>query len=331
MLAWRWPRSLLVLVPLAGALVAGWLLWHWGLPPGLVERLQLGINARLKIWTAAVRMLWDMPFSGVGLNNFPLIYDLYKLPGQGVEPHAHNVFLQTAADQGLIGLVAFAALMLGGLRAAWRAYRAAAAPQLQALSLGAAGGLAAFLGYGLWDSMSLGNKPALAVWLLLGMAFAAERVLAPPRQAWLSTQTRQRLLLALGILAVVLAPAWAGALLVNAGRVQYHAWRVDPALIRPNLPLGSAEQLPADDERLARTARLAQLALRLDPHNSRAYVLAGQAALGLGREAEAWVDLARALALDGSDARTFADFRSLSTRLGDPDLSMLDLVQATFP
>jgi hypothetical protein len=61
--------------------------------------------------------------------------------------------------------------------------------------LGAAGGCAAFLGYGLWDSMMLGNLPALAVWALLGLLTAAERATCPRRSYFLTVLQLLRLAL----------------------------------------------------------------------------------------------------------------------------------------
>ena len=73
MLAWHFPRSLLVQIPLAFAVVFTWQQSRWQLSPPLVERLEIGIAARFTIWPKACLMIRDMPITGSGLNNFPVM------------------------------------------------------------------------------------------------------------------------------------------------------------------------------------------------------------------------------------------------------------------
>jgi putative inorganic carbon (hco3(-)) transporter len=105
---WFW-----LLLPAGVAAGAGLMLW---LNP--LERLTallsiddlggIAVLLRLDMWSRAWAMIRDLPFTGIGLNTFPLIqsqfYTGYII---GPEPDAHNLLLQTAVDLGLPGLMAF--------------------------------------------------------------------------------------------------------------------------------------------------------------------------------------------------------------------------------
>jgi O-antigen ligase len=127
------------------------------------------VSFRLELWARTVTMIRDAPFTGVGLNAFPLVQpDLYPIlrhEASGFVPHAHNVYFLTAADLGVPWLMAFLALLGGVALAARRGLAAAPAPLL----LGAAGGLVAWGGHGLVDAITLGAKPVVLVGLCAGI------------------------------------------------------------------------------------------------------------------------------------------------------------------
>ncbi len=179
-----------LLAGLAGAALVAAALLVW-LTPALYTRLTnlsgagWGSGGRLLIWARALPMIADFPLTGIGLNTFPviqpLLYPAFALRG-GSWVHAHNLYLQTALDLGLPGLLALLALVataLRGLRAAVRTARPA--PLVRALATATAAALAIWLVAGLVDSpVRLGNKTGLEVWLLLGLACALPALAAPP-------------------------------------------------------------------------------------------------------------------------------------------------------
>ena len=140
----------------------------------LLQELRAGPNAdnwaileRVSQWYAGWRMFAENPFLGVGIGNYPKAYEVYALPGwpTGVG-HAHNYYLNLAAEGGLLTLIAF--LLFLGL--AWRlaalTRRQAADTWERLLALGLLGSLAAFSAHSLVDSLfvhSLG--------ILLGILF----------------------------------------------------------------------------------------------------------------------------------------------------------------
>jgi len=141
--------------------------------------------ARSEIWERAQYMIQDFPFTGIGLNTFPVILDtLYPSFLAGADariPHAHNIFLQTAVDLGLGGFVGFLGLWACAAFAGWKAYQRAAVDgvprtAVQAATVGLLLGLLSYLVYGLTDAITLGAKPTGLLWLMLGLLVSAQRI-----------------------------------------------------------------------------------------------------------------------------------------------------------
>lgn len=131
------------------------------------------LNFRKDLWPWAVTAVADFPLSGVGLGAFrEVAFRLYPLsmsPSFDIA-HAHNIFLQTALDVGLPGLVAYLALLFVAAAVGWRVARRGAG--YRSISLGLLAGLAALHVYGLADALALGSKPGVVFWLGLGLLAA---------------------------------------------------------------------------------------------------------------------------------------------------------------
>jgi len=85
--------------------------------------------------------------------------------------HAHNVFLQTALDVGIPGLIAYVALLIVATLMCWQTYRDGD-PLAQRIALGLWGNLVAIHLFGLTDAVALGAKIGLFLWWSLGMIAA---------------------------------------------------------------------------------------------------------------------------------------------------------------
>ena len=131
---WRgWLRSLGILALVAPLTLAWAALFY----PGLDHRLAAGLDeasalqpARSEFWRLAVQMLRDQPLLGVGPDNFRWRFGDYSgLSADNLGIHAHNQYLETLADTGVLGFAAFVAflIVLVGLairrsgESAWRA------------------------------------------------------------------------------------------------------------------------------------------------------------------------------------------------------------------
>src|SRR5439155_969450 len=87
-------------------------------------------GSRFGIWTDSVRLIASRPVLGYGPDNVGLVYPLFQtgdwgLAGSARQPidKAHAELLQVAATQGIIGLAAYAFLVVAFLRTFWRARR----------------------------------------------------------------------------------------------------------------------------------------------------------------------------------------------------------------
>lgn len=139
----------------------------------------VSLEGRLELWSRALYAIGDFALTGSGLGTFrQVVHTLYPLYFSGPDvdlAHAHNVFLQVALDLGLLGLIAYLALVGAALWVGWRVSRWASS-RYRWLGLGIVGSLVAFHVYGLTDAIALGAKPGVAFWMLLALAAALWRV-----------------------------------------------------------------------------------------------------------------------------------------------------------
>ncbi|HXF63701.1 MAG TPA: O-antigen ligase family protein [Caldilineaceae bacterium] len=141
------------------------------------------LKFRQDVWVQAVRTIYDFPFTGIGLGTFRrIIYLLYPVqvsPYYDLEQaqHAHNFFLQTGLDFGLLGLVALAAIYLGAmivLAPAWwgNGPSGALARMAPWWAMGLGGSLVAQVVHGQLDAVAMGAKTNLMFWYVLALTFA---------------------------------------------------------------------------------------------------------------------------------------------------------------
>ena len=181
----------------------------------------IGVVLRLDIWSRAWAMLWDMPYTGIGLNSFDAIMQQFY-PGYllGFTPDAHNLLLQTALDLGLPGLIAFLWFLISWFVKVIKGIKKEDSLNNRLLLIGVTAGVVAYLGHGLIDALMLGSKPTFLVWVLLGVGAALTRsqeTKPKPKLyqwvlAWLGVP------LIIGIIALI-RPA---SLYINLGALQAH-------------------------------------------------------------------------------------------------------------
>jgi O-antigen ligase len=180
----------LAVVPLA------FLRWRWGLivVPALVVALAVGapglvrerfsrvtpdeVAGRVDFWQAAGEMWAAHPAIGAGVGAYPLAYAEAPRPGKRYldrtafvpPPHAHNLFLQLLAEQGLVGLAAFAAVLTAAFIRVL-ALRRAADRWTRVVASGLFGALLAFLVHNQLD-VTLVETTGIYFWGLLGLVSA---------------------------------------------------------------------------------------------------------------------------------------------------------------
>jgi hypothetical protein len=148
-------------------------------PPPLVARPTVpAATSRGALWRAAVAAWRAHPLLGIGPDNFRHLSGQF-LSGQfpagdhtDERMHANSLYLETLADLGMVGLLAFGVLVAALVGAA---RRAVGAPASRILGLGVAAGLATYLMHGLLDYFQEFTPTYALFWLLAGMMVAMER------------------------------------------------------------------------------------------------------------------------------------------------------------
>ncbi len=128
---------------------------------------------RLAHWESALDMWRDHLWIGVGFGNYEAAYPAYALPKWPLAlGHAHNYYLNIAAETGLIGLTAYLALWATVI---WQVVRAIWQPQNTtyhtALAVGALGMLVHVSAHNLLDNLWVHNL-YIHVAIVLGLVFA---------------------------------------------------------------------------------------------------------------------------------------------------------------
>ncbi len=131
------------------------------------------LPGRLEIWQKALVILRDFPVTGIGLGAFGEVYRQYfasiVLPSAAdVVFHAHNTLLSVAVEVGLPGMVLYVALLGGFGAMAWKTM-AYTRTLNRLLGFGLAGGLFAFVVFGLLDAFTLGRNLEVIFWIFLGL------------------------------------------------------------------------------------------------------------------------------------------------------------------
>ena len=172
---WRWIWKL-VFVAVILFVVTVWLVGPASFMERLAEQfLGQGVrtwHTRQEVWHNAVLALSDFPFTGVGLAVFEpvsrLLYPYTLAAPTWHFRHAHDNFLQVGLDFGLLGLVAYVALLLGLIWLGWQVYRASLEP-FRSVVRGVLGSLGVYIGFGLFDALPFWVKPGFLPWLIFGL------------------------------------------------------------------------------------------------------------------------------------------------------------------
>lgn len=129
---------------------------------------------RLAHWQAALGMWRDHVWLGIGPGNYSVLYPIYQI-GNWDDPlgHAHNIYLNFAAEAGLVGLLAYLVFWLASL---WQAGRAAWSNDKLAVALGAGvlGALTHATMHNLFDNLWVQH-----IYLLPALLLGILAVLAP--------------------------------------------------------------------------------------------------------------------------------------------------------
>ena len=129
---------------------------------------------RLAHWLAGWRMFSQRPWLGVGTGQYPSAYASVAIPRWGEAlGHAHNYYLHTLAEGGLLGLASYLLMMVGAtVGVARRAL--ASSGWSRRVALGAMGMLGHLWAHSLVDNLYV-HEMYLLVAMVLGLALVAAR------------------------------------------------------------------------------------------------------------------------------------------------------------
>lgn len=135
---------------------------------------------RLARWQAALNMLTDQPWTGVGFGNYQAVYEQYRLINWPTPlGHAHNIYLNVAAETGLPGLAAYAFLWAAIVGRTFQTIRWTRDLD-RALAIGLMGTWAYLSVHNLVDNLYV-NNTHLLIGGLLGSLVALRHPHNPPR------------------------------------------------------------------------------------------------------------------------------------------------------
>jgi O-antigen ligase len=135
---------------------------------------------RLGIYAANLDIIRERPILGLGFGRYQSAAKPYYAahPAADRRSHAHNNFLQIAAESGLVGLAAFGLLYATAIRRGWEAVRRASRVTWPA----AAGGFAGLLGFlvgGLTQYTFGDAEVAITMWVAVAVLLRSGEPAAP--------------------------------------------------------------------------------------------------------------------------------------------------------
>ena len=142
------------------------------------------LNGRIEIWSRAIFMLQDFPYTGIGMGAFDeMVTSLYPIYNPVFERanHAHNLILQVGVDLGFLGMISWFSIYLVttfiSLHIYWRGRSAD-----NGIIIGMGAGLflsqLALIIHGSISAVTWGMvRPAPLVWVIWGTAAACHLIL----------------------------------------------------------------------------------------------------------------------------------------------------------
>jgi O-antigen ligase len=130
-----------------------------------------GYVSRTVIWANSIKMLLHRPILGAGLSGFADRMNKADFPYGIPLIYPHNIVLNFWSETGLLGLLAFAAILVIATRISWRGWRTEASPW-RPIHLGVLLAMVAILVHGLVDVPYFKNDLALEFWILIALTLA---------------------------------------------------------------------------------------------------------------------------------------------------------------
>lgn len=162
--------------------------------PMLAERLlsvftkvDTSSEMRLAIWESSIEMIFDHPILGIGWGAYRLVYpeyDFYINDPSVIIYHAHNMYLNYAAEIGIIGAVAYFWLFFGTMFSAFFASWKEESSLVRRFELGVALALVSVALGGLTDDVVFNIPTSMLLWMGFALSMAARGAGTENSKTW---------------------------------------------------------------------------------------------------------------------------------------------------
>jgi len=140
-------------------------------------RIDTSSEMRLALWESTLAMIGDHPFFGIGWGAYWMVYPEYDFYLQGADVlivHAHNMYLNYAAEIGVVGAVSFLWFFFGTMRLAFFSKVHDSEGFRQGLMLGISLAFFSIALNGLTDDVLFNIPSSMLLWLLAALAAVTE-------------------------------------------------------------------------------------------------------------------------------------------------------------
>lgn len=123
---------------------------------------------RIALWESTLAMIFDKPVLGIGWGAYWLVYPQYDFFIQNAATtifHAHNMYLNIAAEIGIPGLIVFLLILCGHIRMAWLLINTVNEGWPAGLLLGLISALAGLAVSGFTDFIMFNVQMSMLFWL----------------------------------------------------------------------------------------------------------------------------------------------------------------------
>ena len=159
------------------------------LPANVVERLtsignleDTSSNYRMNIWLGSLTMIRDWWVSGIGLGTdaFMQVYPFYAFSA-AFASHSHNLYMQILVENGIVGFLLFATVIVFAMKSLSRAWhlspanpvtgkKGALTDKLSVMPVAIGAALIGFLMQGVFDHALYNYRVFLMFWIVIGFA-----------------------------------------------------------------------------------------------------------------------------------------------------------------
>lgn len=131
---------------------------------------------RLKMWEITMEIIGDYPLAGVGFGHLPFKQTFETYIRTMPTYHAHNTFLEIAAELGIPGLIAFVILIFVVFKYSIKELIKKEHTYISIISAGVLSGLAGVLAHGAVENVLYLTRIIFSFWMLIGLLLVLLRL-----------------------------------------------------------------------------------------------------------------------------------------------------------